>query len=517
MSQETLPSYDETPYPGDAIAETHPDLLGTVGRLRGLPTCAPTAARVLELGCGDGGNLISLAVALPESHFLGIDLSQRQIEDGRRNIAALGLANIELRHCGITDMSESPGTVDYILCHGVYSWVPAEVQTAILKACAHCLQPSGVAYISYNTLPGWRTAQLLRDMMVYHLRPFTGHAERLKHAREFLSFLGDTLGPDDSPHAALLKTDLEILRQLPDWYLLHEHLDEDNHPVYFFQFIEQARAHGLEYLSEARLSAATASNFRPEVEEQLRGFVRDVDQLEQTIDLLRNRPFRQTLLCRAGAPLSPTLSPDAVTGMFASSAARQVSGEGTDLAGPAPVAFRGPEGLTLTTSDPMLKLALGTLSEVWPEAMAFDRLATDIEGRLGPLPADWRRHLAIQLLKCHLRNLVELHVSAPRLVRRAGAFPVGSPWARLQATRSARVADLRHRPVELEDFDRLILTRLDGRQDREGLVRLLNTLVEQGKLQVKKSDAAGDADKDLLAEAVERSLQRLGENALLLA
>src|SRR5262249_14504487 len=159
----SLASYDEVPYDSLPFAESHPDTLATVATLLGMTPAPVTRCRVLELGCAGGGNLIPMAWALPESHFLGIDLSQRQIADGHQAVAAMDLANIELRHASIMDVDSSFGAFDYILAHGVYSWVPAEVQEKTLEICRRNLASQGVAYISFNSYPGWRGLRILRE------------------------------------------------------------------------------------------------------------------------------------------------------------------------------------------------------------------------------------------------------------------------------------------------------------------------------------------------------------------
>ena len=80
--------------------------------------------RVLELGCASGGNLIPMAMDFPDSEFLGIDLSARQIEAGKVHLANLKPRNIELRAASIMDVDAGYGQFDYIICHGVFSWVP---------------------------------------------------------------------------------------------------------------------------------------------------------------------------------------------------------------------------------------------------------------------------------------------------------------------------------------------------------------------------------------------------------
>jgi len=147
-------SYDAVPYSEYVFPYTHPASVGAVAALFGMRPADPAHCRVLELGCCTGANLIPMAYDLPGSEFVGIDLSRRQIDDGRRTIAALSLTNIDLRPGSILDVDESYGTFDYIIAHGVYSWVPAEVREKLLAVCKANLKPDGVAYVSYNTYPG---------------------------------------------------------------------------------------------------------------------------------------------------------------------------------------------------------------------------------------------------------------------------------------------------------------------------------------------------------------------------
>lgn len=82
-------SYDEVLYPGYAYRQTHPDRLATMATLFGMTPAPVEGCRVLELGCGEGGNLIPMAFGLPRSQFLGIDLAQRPIQKGQAMVEAL--------------------------------------------------------------------------------------------------------------------------------------------------------------------------------------------------------------------------------------------------------------------------------------------------------------------------------------------------------------------------------------------------------------------------------------------
>ena len=170
--------YDVVPYDSHPFSKTHPENLCTIARLFGLDAPDYHDARILELGCGQGGNLIPLAYNLPHSRCLGIDLSARQIAPGQQVIDALGLTNISLKQMSITDIGPDAGQFDYIVCHGVYSWVPTAVRDKILAVCRDHLVETGVAYISYNCLPGWNMIQSIRDMMLYHVADFKDPAEK---------------------------------------------------------------------------------------------------------------------------------------------------------------------------------------------------------------------------------------------------------------------------------------------------------------------------------------------------
>src|SRR5205085_5907592 len=171
-------TYERVPYPSGAQHHTHPDHVAALAILTGLDPAPPQRARVLELGCADGSNLIPMAAELADSRFVGIDLSPRQIENGRAMAGEMALENLELRAMSILDADVSLGQFDYIICHGVFSWVTTDVQEKILEICRANLAPNGVAYVSYNTYPGWRLREAARDMVVFHTRHCTDLEER---------------------------------------------------------------------------------------------------------------------------------------------------------------------------------------------------------------------------------------------------------------------------------------------------------------------------------------------------
>ncbi|MBT3781370.1 MAG: class I SAM-dependent methyltransferase, partial [Rhodospirillaceae bacterium] len=169
MSDSSLhASYQATPYPGQPIPLSHPDHLYVVGRIHGLAPAAVTGARVLELGCGDGGNLLPMAATLIEAQFVGVDLSERHIEMAKTAAGAAKLTNVEFLTGDASAIfrESAPDPFDYIILHGLYSWVSREVQAALLPLCQRLLAENGIVYISYNTYPGWHARGLVRELML---------------------------------------------------------------------------------------------------------------------------------------------------------------------------------------------------------------------------------------------------------------------------------------------------------------------------------------------------------------
>ena len=125
--------YDVVPYESFPFDFTMPERLHAVGRLFGMAPPDFLTARVLELGCAGGGNLVPMAARYPKADFIGVDLSAVEIGLARDLAAAAETSNVEFRHLSIADIGADLGLFDYIICHGVLSWVPTPVQEAIFR------------------------------------------------------------------------------------------------------------------------------------------------------------------------------------------------------------------------------------------------------------------------------------------------------------------------------------------------------------------------------------------------
>jgi methyltransferase-like protein/cyclopropane fatty-acyl-phospholipid synthase-like methyltransferase len=494
MSTTALTSYDLIPYPNYSFPQTHPDRLAVLAALLGLEPPPIEQCRVLELGCAAGSNLIPMADELPHGTFVGIDLSQTQIDEGRKAMAELGLTNIELRQQSILDFKPGSEMFDYILCHGVYSWVPPDVQEHILAICRHCLQPNGMAYVSYNTLPGWHMRGMIRDMMLYHGRRFPDPRQQIAQARSLLDFLVSSVNTEQNPYGQFLRSELESLRQSPDAYLFHDHLEEHNSPIYFHQFIERAAAHQLRYLAEANLHTMDLQSFPAQVGQVLQRVCNDRVQLEQYMDFLRNRTFRQTLLCQAHHTPNYRFDPGILAPFFFGSSLRPVSSR-PDIHSALREDFRGPSGSSAFSLYPIVKAALVTLGEAWPRFLSFEELCSQARAKLDgeAIPnAATRAADKQQVEQAFLKfamiagDLVEFRLRPLRVTKQPDPKPLARPLARWQAASGRSATNLRHESINLDEFGRQVLLRLDGRHTRLETVRELVGLVEDLRLTVQQ-------------------------------
>ena len=526
-------TYDEVPYESHPFAQTHPSRLFTVGTLFGMRPTPVQRCRVLELGCAAGGNLIPMADMLPDSEFVGVDLSDRQIQEGHKLVTEFGLKNLTLKAASILDIDDSYGMFDYVICHGVFSWVPENVQDKIYDICARQLTPNGIAYVSYNTYPGWHLRGMIRDMMRYHSARFNTAQLRTQQARALLDFLAQSVKQDGSAYAVLLKSELETLRHQADHYLYHEHLEENNQPLYFHQFADRAKAKGLKYLGESRVGTMVTGNFGPEIEKTLRMLATDQVQAEQYMDFLRNRMFRETLVCHDRVQPNWAVNPDSLRVLHVASAAKAVTAEGQPL-DDVPVktedtvSYKSPAGMSMGTNRPLLKACMQVLTGHYPATLPFEALRKQARELIGggdaadpKQAAEDVQVIAIGLLNCYMgSDLVELHGMPISFVRQPGERPTATPLSRVQAARAPMVTNRRHEVVRLNDLDRHLVPLLDGKNDKAAIVEKLTAIAQTGSLNVQKDGLTIYDEKDLrsaLTSIIDQAVANVARMALLVA
>ena len=300
--QQTI--YSELGYKSMPFPYTTPATLEAYAALVGISAPNPKTARVLELGATYGGNIISQALFNPDATFVGIELSQEQVEKGNEVIANAGLINVSLIQSDIASIGSEIGTFDYIIAHGVYSWVDDGVKDALLRLIDEHLAEDGIAYISYNTYPGWHTMDEVRQLMMFSNRDKAqfNHKEKVLHGKTIGSIVGsqilkyDNLKERNSKFLGALRS----VMQKDEYYVGHDHLEPNNDPVYFYQFNDHLGAHNLAYLCDADLTLSMVRSFDADIADTLDKLaLNDHVAQEQYLDFMLDTTFRKSIICKA--------------------------------------------------------------------------------------------------------------------------------------------------------------------------------------------------------------------------
>ena len=498
-------AYDEAPYESYAHPQSAPGQLAAIAWAFGLDPPDVARSRVLELGCAAAGNLIPFAATHPMARTVGINLSRVHIDHRRRRVRALGLDNIELMHGDIAHLDlAAMGQFDFIICHGVYSWVPDEVQEAILAACGRLLSPTGVAYVGYNTYPGWKAKEIVRDAMLLGVGDSTTIGEKVRRARSMVDFLQKVAQPDSVLARAF--NDYQLLAATAgDYYLLHEELEIFNTPCYFRDFVDRARAHGLDYLAEGQPECTFARNYGSTVFDHLLDYADDQILLEQHLDFVVNRHFRQTLLVHAEQAARIRRKLDRTR-------CRQMH-----FAASLP---------PLATHDVALNAAIDALTDRWPWTLSWRELVDAARSRLAGVEIEAGADIETRiddLLECLIIQGQARYRLAPVLPE-----PACTPVRLDEAAR--RMAELTREDVDafvfnhwhellpLSPVDRYLLPLLDGRRNRQALVDALLDVVGQDLIRIDRDDGQVLDEKgirDVLAQQIDALPQRLTEMKLM--
>lgn len=513
-------AYDTVPYASHAFPQSQPEQLAVMARLFGLTPTLPSKARVLELGCSAGGNLVPLAARYPEAQFVGIDYSGVQVGHGQQLVRDLGLRNVEIRHASIGDFGRAAEPFDYIVCHGVYSWVPPEMQTAILKLCRDNLSADGVGYVSYNTYPGWKMREIVRDTMMFHTRGIADPKEKLAQARAIVKFTQETSDPNTA-FGKMLADEAGLVGKAQDFYLFHEHLEANNRPCYFREFFERANAQGLGYLGEAQVADMAPQRLGANVFEALQQLSNgNIIATEQYMDFFRNRSFRQTLLIpnERMSAVKREITPAAHHNFLLSFnlvPANVVAAESAE-----PLEFRDAAGRNVRVVAPLLKAFMSTLTRRFPQPMPYADVLREaraaLDGKLVVSDSDVAT-LDSALMRFMVEGLLRLHLEPLPTGSAADRQPKSFAPARFAAQRKEdTVATLRHDSVKLNPIDAKVLELLDGSRDRDALRAQLVSAAVRGELTVKKGDQAvvdpqtlDSAVAQLLTDSLRR-FERLG-------
>lgn len=505
----TALKYDLLPYESKPFAQSQPARLGALARLFGLEAAPMENARVLELGCASGGNIIPHAALYPNATFVGVDLARTQVAAGRARIERMGLDNVEILCKSFTEIGEELGAFDYIICHGVYSWVPPQVQDAIMRVVRARLSPVGVACISYNVHPGWRMMQPLRDALQLGVPDSVDSLGRVAIAREMLTFLSAN-SPDKGPYGDTLRNWAGRLATLPDDYIAHEFLEECNAPCLLTDFTGSAARHGLGYLGECELSGMIIDNYGSELAAGIRARGgNDLVASEQWLDLLTGRTFRQTLLIaneRMGG-VNRNLTPQAMENLHLVLPVGASFQRDGDKAG-----FTYADGRSINTEVGAVAAMMEVMAKRYPATTCLAEL-------LGDGDATASEQIRETAYRMAMTGLVHLNSEPVVCATQAGDMPKAIAVARADAKAGiTTTTSLRHETVALDAAAQVLLPYLDGKTGHKALEAHLQEASKLGKLSYARSGQPITDPKELkttISEHLPALLAGIAATALL--
>ena len=443
--------YDTVVYPSMVFEQTHPDRLRVVAHLHGLSAPPAESARVLEIGGGDGLNLITFAAAYPQSRCQGFDLAPTAVERGQKLIADAGLTNVELAVCDIMDARAKypAGSFDYIIAHGVYAWVPEPVRAEIMALIGHALSPDGVAFVSYNAMPGGYVRMMMRDMLLHAIEGTDDYRDKISIVHQCLElFVEPHPGDDDVVKALRRQADLMLER--PDSVVFHDELGGVFAPQRLTDVAAAAAANGLRFLSDDSGRSRNFDGFLPDGVAPQGDVEALVIRAAQATDYTSVRFFRQSMFVRADRHPLRQLDLDRLEGLTVSAQlVRDEDGK-----------FRSGKSTFALSDDDFVRM-FEVITQYYPERFPF------LEKVVTPEP----RRAMVDLFA---RSYISLHLDPEPFALELPERPEISPLARAQLRAGGtQVCSLNHSVFNIEQPElAALLIAADGTRTVEEIAAL---------------------------------------------
>jgi SAM-dependent methyltransferase len=459
--------YNEVPYLTLPERRSHPYKLATRARLHGLSPARVATARILELGCGDGGNATPIAAMFPDCNVVGVDLAARPLQRAHEWAAATSTKNIAFVQASVETFSSSI-PFDYVIAHGLASWVAPSVREALFRCIYESLHSDGVGFISFNVLPGSYLRIVMRDACLSRGAGSGPVEDRASRAREMLGLIRDHVQGGDYLPPDTLRAEAGFLLNLPDWYLMHDLLAEEYHPLSFAQFHRELEAAGLFYVCDTSLDRSSIGALPEPVQDALEGQEVDSVAFQSMGDIISQRMFRCAVVARK-PPTRMLRTRECLLGPAASYTSRYDVSEHNSRE------LIGPGGRTIPSASSLERAVVAFLASRWPQWIGADELLDALRSdeclRIGGDVEAFLPEVCAQAME---RGVIDLLLeSAPRISSTLVPKPNAWLYARQLASQGATVTSLRHEWIDLRPEERRVLVRLDGRTSIDEIGRSL--------------------------------------------
>ncbi len=496
--------------------ERHIDRLYVIGRLFELRCEAPEKSRVLEIGCSNAGQLLANAMTYPTASFFGIDTSQDALKAARERYEKLGWQNVTLLGCGFAEYEEKE-PFDYIICHGLFSWIPKSESEKLLEKISKLLKPEGIAYLSFNVEAGWATRRRVRDWLLQELEEQEIRRDDFSSLRRVLEAQMSKLASKADEEFQSEREEIQNCLKQSDGFLYHELLSDDAYALSVRAFNEMASDCSLKVLADAQPKRMPC--FDPAASEYDGLAHGERLKLLDDIDRQTKLSFRGMLLSGKNARPSSFAQNHVLDSLFVSSPVIPFENM-PDIKGDLPEVFCGPSGEKEKLISPFLKAALVYLRGTWPEPVPFEECFVSACSLSSLSETEERRkELRLFLLEMFFKNLVFISSSTLSIERNAGPKPLASRLARLQAGSQSWVTNLYSEYVITNPLEQFLLSRLDGDHSSDSLTEEVVRALQSGELsaQVEGEEVSDEAFREISAEGLRLALNHLRERALLVS
>jgi SAM-dependent methyltransferase len=297
----------ETVYTWGYYNELSPIYLNYVCALNGHhPVPIEDGFSYCDLGCGYGVTLNGLAELFPQGQFFGIDYTEEHISDATELAEEIGISNVTFKNLDINKFSEAGlPQFDFIVLHGLYSWIDPTTRESVRKFIATHLKEDGIVYVSYDTMPGWSAISPLRDIVLTHTASMmTDEVMKAQAGLDYLDFMAKNNAAYfvDNPPA---KAFLDEIKTKDISYVAHELLVDFSKPYFFHQVATEMRSAGLSFSGSAILNLNFIDLAAPPEFREILEQVKTRYEFENRGDFIRNQRFRKDVFKKSRKTLTP--------------------------------------------------------------------------------------------------------------------------------------------------------------------------------------------------------------------
>ncbi|MDF1753981.1 MAG: methyltransferase regulatory domain-containing protein [Verrucomicrobiales bacterium] len=485
----------------------HPSVVAATARLFSISAPDVEQARVLEIDCGDGGNIISIAASLPSSSCTGVALSSEALDRGRNLISESGLKNVVLH-----DQTPADGVFDYIFLRNTYSRQQPDIRSEWLSSYAGKLAENGVIVVEHMCYPGWHFLDPIREQIQYHTRNIDDAFEKMIAGRQYLSALSSSIPPRMAQFKKMVRSAWERSTGVPDVNFGVEYLDTQTRPSYFHQFAETLQGGGYQYLCELAPGSMLINQFPGAISAVLPEEA-GVIETEQYLDFVTNRTKRVSILCRAELEIERQIDASVCDGLYFSAAGLPENPE--QIFQEEETRLTSPYGGTVTVSVPAAKAALLELCSRFPRRMQIGEVIDIVRDIHKDFTEADKVAIYETFAACAVCEIVQINSDPGQGCATLSEKPVASSLIRAQARiRSIpHVSSLQHRSVPVDQMDCLLLEMLDGNNDKAALIAKFRELVEKQSITLKRDDKPV-ADEATVEEIASQQIDRFLETYL---